>query len=122
MSSQKVRKSHFFIELDYTSNSDVAICIADATLPHPHTGETLRYTATGTSKRFKDRFDGEVAFKLATGRALLSLGRKLLKQGNGRVKCNDDNRARRHLVGRDRDVTGRPRQTPRPIRQSETSS
>ncbi len=122
MANAKARKANFFVELDYTSNDDVAICIAYAHLPHPHTGESLSYQATGTSKRFKDRFDGEVAFKLAAGRALLSLGRKLLKQGNGRVKCNDDNRARRHLVQRTTDRTGRPHQAPRPLDRAETGS
>jgi ribosomal protein L31 len=118
MSSTKVSKANFYVELDYTSNADVSLCIARAHLVHPHTGETLIYTTTGTAKRFRDRFDGEVAFKLAAGRALLSLGKRLLKQGNGRVKCNDDNGQRRHLVARSHDRTGRPHQAPRPLETS----
>lgn len=55
---------------------------------------TQTLTASGASKRHgTDKFNSEVAIKLATGRALASLSKKMIRQGNGLVKCNDDNRA-----------------------------
>ncbi len=54
--------------------------------------ETLQ--ASGTSKRHgTDKFNSEIAIKIAYGRALESLSKRMLRQGNGLVKCNDDNRA-----------------------------
>lgn len=47
---------------------------------------------TGTAKVTPgDKFDPAIGRKLAVGRALEALGRKLIKQGNGLVKCADDN-------------------------------
>jgi hypothetical protein len=47
------------------------------------TGEAVRDPA--------DRHDDEVAIKLAAGRALETLARRVLKQANGKVKSLDDN-------------------------------
>lgn len=38
-----------------------------------------------------DKHDDDLATALAMGRALSSLGRKLERRANGRIKCNDDN-------------------------------
>jgi hypothetical protein len=55
---------------------------------------TETITAYGVSKRDpNDKFNQETAIKLAYGRALDSLAKKMLRQGNGLVKCQDDNRA-----------------------------
>lgn len=48
---------------------------------------------TGTAKRDnEDSYDREIGEKLALGRALESLSKKLLRQANGKVKCAEDNR------------------------------
>lgn len=55
---------------------------------------TQEFSAHGVSKRHStDKFNSEVAIKLAHSRALAALAKQLAKQGNGLVKCADDNRA-----------------------------
>lgn len=55
---------------------------------------TQTYSANGVSKRHStDKFNAEVAIKLAHSRALAALSKKLAKHANGLVKCADDNRA-----------------------------
>jgi hypothetical protein len=55
---------------------------------------TQTLSANGVSKRHAtDKFNAEVAIKLAYSRAFATLAKKLAKQGNGLVKCADDNRA-----------------------------
>lgn len=53
----------------------------------------------GTSKRMSnDLPDPQVALGLALGRAFESLSRQILRQANGRVQHNDDNREKRKAV------------------------
>ena len=62
---------------------------AIATLFENKTGEVL---AHGTSRKDpQDKFDSEVAIKLALGRAHQRYANRLLKQANGKVKSNDHN-------------------------------
>ena len=46
-------------------------------------GEAIRHP--------EDKHDEDLANTLATARALKSLGNKLERRANGRIKCNDDN-------------------------------
>ena len=76
--------------VDITSTSEATIVTLRAFVPVGDRDQV--FEAHGTSKRDPhDKHNPEVATKLAYGRALESLGRKLQKQGNGLVKCIDDN-------------------------------
>lgn len=51
-----------------------------------------------------DKFDREIAIKLATGRALLKAGNQLIRQANGRVKNIDDNKKQSEIQKAERKV------------------
>lgn len=75
-----------------TEEASIATLSFDFTMPN---GEVQRIEVHGTARKDPiDRFDEEIAIKLAMSRALDRAARKLAKQANGKVKANDDNRER----------------------------
>ncbi len=59
----------------------------------------FEYDVKGTSVRSpEDKFDSEVAYNLAMGRALENLANRFLKVGNGKTRHNDEVRARKQAA------------------------
>lgn len=57
------------------------------------------WVVKGTSKRLSgDQANAQIGIGLAVGRAFEALSRQLLRQANGLVKHNDDNRQKRKAV------------------------
>lgn len=72
------------------------------------TGEVT--VATGSAIRHPDdRFNAEVAFDLAVGRALQNLGRKLERRGHGLCKHHDDVRALKKAQAEERNKKNGPK-------------
>lgn len=87
------KKTHLLdlnIHINCVVRNDVTIATASVDLPIPGAIQKT-VQGHGTSKRHpSDRFNEEIGIKLASGRALESLSRRLLRQGSGMVKSLDD--------------------------------
>lgn len=80
------------ITIDLAVSRDATVVRATGLIETDGDGVEL-YEWTAASKLDPaDKFDYEIAVKLATGRALEKAGRQLIRQANGRVKNIDDNR------------------------------
>lgn len=80
------RRSITYIEVTHGHRATIA------TIQHTtvHGGDVIQ--ATGEALRHpEDKYDRELAYALATGRAFESLGRKLQKRADGLVRMNEHN-------------------------------